>query len=371
MPGPDISEILRQSAFAGTGKLRTVLERIPRQARIVLIGEASHGTHEFYQMRAEITKLLIQERGFSAIVTEADFPDAFRVNKYVLGLSKDRTATQALSDYKRFPLWMWRNIEVVDFITWLKQHNSRIPPSNRVGYYGMDIYSLTASMKAVISFLEKEDPRLAERARHRYSCFDRFGADATTYGLRLAMGSVGCEKEAVKQLAEVQQKLVSAERLLADVDLDVEADEPRRRHEELFAALVNAEVVKGAESYYRKMFFRDELTWNIRDQAMVRTIGHLEDHLRRVGGSGCAQPRIVVWAHNSHLGDASHTDMGKQRGEVNVGQLCREKFGVDQVYSIGFTTHTGTVAAADEWDEPGQVKCVRPSMPGSTYCSFS
>ncbi len=315
-------------------------------AQFVLIGEASHGTHEFYKYRAEITKRLIGEKDFSAVAVEADFPDAYRVNRYVRGFGDNQTAEDALAAFHRFPLWMWRNREVVDFVKWLRTHNDKLNTNERIGFYGIDLYSLHASMDAVLDYLKKVDPEAAKIASSRYECFDHFGEDAQSYGYAASYDQrFSCEDEAVKQLLELQRRAAE----YASRDGFVARDE-------FFFAEQNARLVKNAEEYYREMFRGRVSSWNLRDRHMAETLHALAAHIEAENQSG----KIVVWAHNSHLGDARATEMG-ERGEWNVGQLVREKYGADKTRLIGFTTHAGTVAASDNWDEPAQLKQVRPS----------
>ena len=319
--------------------------RLVGDARFVLIGEASHGTHEFYQSRAEITKRLIEEKNFSAVAVEADFPDANRVNRFARGLGEDKTAKDALADFSRFPLWMWRNSVVLEFVEWLKSHNEKLETNKKVGFYGLDLYSLHSSMKSVLDYLEKVDPNAARIARSRYSCFDHFGEDAQSYGYAANYDErFSCEDEAVKQLVELQRRHAE----YANRDGFVARDE-------FFFAEQNARLVKNAEEYYRAMFKGRVSSWNLRDRHMAETLDALATHLEAEN-----QPsKIVVWAHNSHLGDARATEMG-ERGEWNVGQLVRERY-KNEACLIGFTTHAGTVTAATNWDEPAQLKKVRPS----------
>jgi erythromycin esterase-like protein len=314
-------------------------------ARFVLIGEASHGTHEFYKCRAEITKRLIAEKDFSAVAVEADFPDAYRVNRYVRGFGEDKTANDALSAFTRFPLWMWRNRVVLEFVDWLKSHNDRLETNEKIGFYGLDLYSLHSSMAAVLDYLKKVDPEAAKTARNRYSCFDHFGEDAQSYGYAANYDAhFSCEDEAVKQLVELQRRAGE----YANRDGFVARDE-------YFFAEQNARLVKNAEEYYRAMYKGRVSSWNLRDRHMAETLHALAAHLETENQNA----KIVVWAHNSHLGDARATEMG-ERGEWNVGQLVRERYKDDSCL-IGFTTHAGTVAAATNWDEPAQLKRVRPS----------
>jgi erythromycin esterase-like protein len=319
-------------------------------ARLVLLGEASHGTREFYRCRAAITKRLIAEKGFAAVAVEADFPDAYRINRFVRGVGNDKSAVAALGDFQRFPLWMWRNAEVLEFVEWLRDFN-RDKESNRpAGFYGIDLYSLHASMEAVLEYLERIDPEAARRARYRYSCFEHHGEDPQHYGYAASFDlAQSCEDEAVAQLVELQRRAAE----YANRDGFVARDE-------YFFAEQNARLVKNAENYYREMFRGRVSSWNLRDAHMAETLDALARHLASEGKTG----KIVVWAHNSHLGDARATDMGQQ-GEWNVGQLVREKYGADETRLIGFTTFEGTVTAATNWDEPAQLKTVRPGLNNS------
>ena len=324
-------------------------------ARFVLLGEASHGTHEFYQARAEITKRLITEKGFVAVAVEADWPDAYRVNRYVRGLNDDPTARDALAGFKRFPIWMWRNTDVLDFIEWLRAHNTGLPPDARkTGFYGLDLYSLHASIEAVISYLEKVDPEAAKRARYRYSCFEHFGEDTQAYGYAAGFNlSKSCEDEVVAQLIELQQHTS-----------DYAKRDGRVAEDEFFYAEQNARLAKDAEEYYRTMFSGRVSSWNLRDRHMTETLEALVAHLDREGGG----TKVVVWAHNSHVGDARATSMGSE-GELNIGQLVRERHGRETVL-VGFSTYTGTVTAASDWGAPLERKRVRPALPGSYEALF-
>lgn len=319
-------------------------------ARFVLIGEASHGTHEFYRERAQITKRLITEKGFSAVAVEADFPDAYRLNRYVRGRPDDADAVEALGGFKRFPAWMWRNADVLDFIGWLRSYNDDLPEADpRVGFYGLDLYSLHTSIEMVLNYLDKVDPEGARRARARYACFDHFGEDVQAYGYATGLGIAdSCEDEVVGQLLELHERASE----LARRDGRVAADE-------FFLAEQNARLVKNAEQYYRMMYRSDVTSWNLRDLHMMETLVELDDHLSEPG----RKARIVVWEHNSHLGDASATEMGR-RGEWNVGQLTRQRYGSEAVL-VGFTTYEGTVTAATDWGGAAERKRVRPSLPGS------
>ena len=326
-------------------------------ARVVLLGEATHGTHEFYRARALITGKLI-ERGFNAVAVEADWPDAYRINRYVRAeAGADRAAIDALKDFKRFPAWMWRNADVLDFIGWLRAHNEKQAPEKRAGFYGLDLYSLHASMNAVITYLDKVDPEAAQRARHRYACFDRFGEEMQEYAHAAGTGLTdSCEREVLEQLTDIRRKAAQYRHR----DGHIAADE-------LFYAEQNARLVAHAEEYYRTMLGGHVASWNRRDRHMVdsleRLLAHLDAPAARGAANGAGKARAVVWAHNSHLGDARATEMGRG-GELNVGQLVRERFGAAAML-VGFTTHAGTVTAASRWGGEAERKDVRPSLPGS------
>ena len=330
------------------------LEEIIADARVVLIGESSHGTAEFYRARAEITKWLIEEKGFCAVAAEADWPDAYRVNRYVRGLGHDTSPEEALRGFERFPAWMWRNTVVRDFVDWLHAHNSRLRGQDRrqTGFYGLDLYSLHRSMREVIDYLDTMDPVAAARARQRYACFDHTSADdGQAYGYAAAFGAgLSCEREAIEQLVELQRNAVEYARrdgLLAE--------------DELFYAQQNAQTVRNAEGYYRAMFGTRVTSWNLRDRHMAQTLDALLAHLDRHPDGRPA--RIVVWAHNSHVGDARATEVGAD-GQLTLGQLAREQHG-SAVRLIGFTTYTGTVTAASRWGGIAERKVVRPALNGS------
>jgi len=353
----DVMDVIRQNAHSLTGAkadFDPIMEMVG-DARFVLIGEASHGTHDFYATRAEITKRLIEEKGFTGVAVEADWPDAYRINRFVRGGGDGTTAISALEDFKRFPMWMWRNADVLNFVGWLHEHNDALPKDKpKTGFYGLDLYSLYASMRAVLDYLDKVDPEAAQRARYRYSCFEAFGEEPQSYGYAASFGmSKTCEDEAVRQLVELQQQ--AAEYIKRDGIL---------AEDEQFFAEINARVVVDAEEYYRSMFRGRVSSWNLRDRHMVDTLDSLARHLDKQVG----QSKFVVWEHNSHLGDARATEMGSM-GEWNVGQLVRERHG-DEARLIGFTTYSGTVTAADDWDEPAKRKNVRPGLPGSYESLF-
>ena len=329
-------------------------------SRFVLIGEASHGTHEFYRIRAEITKRLIGEWGFSAVAVEADWPDAYRVNRFVRGQNGDADAAEALGGFKRFPQWMWRNADVLDFVGWLRARNDLKPNVNdRVGFYGLDLYSLHASMAAVLSYLDTVDADAAARARARYACFDSFGPDPQTYGYAATLGlSPTCEAEVIKQLVDLQRSAEAYARRDGHVARDA-----------LFFAEQNARLVRNAERYYRAMFLGPDVSWNLRDRHMTEMLEALSIYLDIEGKRSPAAPaKIVVWAHNSHLGDARATEMS-QRGEFNVGQLVRVRNPI-ATKLVGFTTYDGTVTAASDWGRPADRKIVRAALPGSYEAVF-
>ncbi|MCV7091198.1 erythromycin esterase family protein [Mycobacterium interjectum] len=329
------------------------LEELIGDARVVLIGESSHGTHEFYQARAAITKWLIEEKGFGAVAAEADWPDAYRVNRYVRGLGDDTSADEALSGFERFPAWMWRNTVVSDFVDWLRAHNRLHESDGRqAGFYGLDLYSLHRSMGEVIAYLDKIDPKAAARARERYGCFDHTSADdGQAYGFSAAFGAgPSCEKEAIEQLVEIQRNALAYARrdgLLAE--------------DELFYAEQNAQTVRNAEVYYRAMFSGRVTSWNLRDKHMAQTLEALLTHLDR--HSDAPSARIVLWAHNSHVGDARATEVWAD-GQLTLGQLARQRYG-DDARLIGFSTYSGTVTAASDWGGVAERKVVRPALGGS------
>ena len=318
--------------------------------RLVLIGEASHGTHEFYRERARITRRLIDELGFTAVAVEADWPDAYRVNRYVMGLSADPDADTALQGFLRFPTWMWRNRDVLGFVQWLRARNdAQSHPAARARFYGLDLYSLRTSIEAVVAYLDEVDPTEAERARRRYSCFDHVGADGQAYGYALAhLRATPCENEVVTQLVELRRRAEGYLRRDGWV-----ADD------EQFYAEQNALLVRDAEEYYHQMYRAEVSSWNLRDQHMAGTLDALIEHLGRQVGTS----KVVVWEHNSHVGDARATAMGA-RGELNVGQLARQRYG-GEASLIGFTCFDGHVTAASGWGEPAERKRVRPARPDS------
>jgi erythromycin esterase-like protein len=335
-----------------------LLDRIG-DARFVLLGEATHGSHEFYNERARITKRLIEEKGFDAIAIEGDWPDVHRLNRWVKSASSDRDADAALSSFGRFPAWMWRNKEMIDFARWLRAHNeSRAggsPTRRMVDVYGMDLYSLYTSIDAVLMYLDRVDPFAAQRARARYACFGHYGKDSTAYAHAAGLGlGTSCEDAVLQQLHEMRERALEHAR-----------NDGGSAGDELFHVEQNARLVKSAEEYYRSMFRGAVVTWNLRDRHMTDTIGaiaqYLDHELRRPS-------KVCVWAHNSHLGDARATEMGRE-GELNVGQLTRERYGRD-AFLVGFMTYEGQVSAASDWDGPVERKVLRPALEGSCEALF-
>lgn len=319
-------------------ELGPLLQRIS-DARVVLLGEASHGTSEFYHLRERISRALIQEKGFDFVAIEGDWPDAARIDHYVRHAEYPPSEWTA---FARFPVWMWRNQEVRRFVDWLRAYNSDRPDKRRVAFHGLDLYSLYNSIQSVLDYLEEVDPETAAVARHRYGCLTPWQSDPVAYGqASLTEHYRSCEDEVVTMLKDLLQK--------------------RRRYaehdgERFLDVVQNARLVTNAERYYRTMYYGSRSSWNLRDSHMFET---LESLLAHHGPDS----KAIVWAHNSHVGDSRATEMS-WRGEFNIGHLCRVKFG-DGMYSVGFGTHGGTVAAASNWDSPMEIKTIRPSLPES------
>ncbi|PWY72428.1 erythromycin esterase [Aspergillus heteromorphus CBS 117.55] len=318
--------------------------------RIVLLGDGSHGTSEFYSARAQITKRLIEHHGFTTVAVEADWPDAEAIDRYV----RQRPGPAAKiggrtrnhdEPFKRFPTWMWRNREMQSFVEWMRNHNTSLPDHQKAGFYGLDLYSMGASIRAVIEYLDRVDPPAGKEARRRYGCLQPWVDDPTEYGLASLQGMADCEKGVVDMLRDLlHQRLQYSEEDAHDGD-------------EYHSSQQNAYLVRDAERYYKAMYYSSASSWTLRDTHMVDTLRRILHH--KPPGS-----RAVVWAHNSHCGDARYTGMGL-RNEVNIGQLCREQFGRANVALLGCGTHAGTVAAAHEWDDDMQVMTVRPSREDS------
>jgi erythromycin esterase-like protein len=311
-------------------------------ARVVLIGEASHGTAEFYEARAAITRLLVERHGFEIVAIEGDWPDAALVDRQLRG----QIAPSHESPFTRFPSWMWRNREVKTFLAWLREHIEALPAERRVEFRGLDIYSLRGSIAEVLRYLGQHDPQQAVEARRRYACLTPWQDNPARYGRAVLEGSERpCEDAVVRQLNEL---------LMARL----EALDPG---EDSFDAAQNARVVRAAEHYYRAMYRGGSASWNLRDNHMFDTLRQV---LRRRG----PQARAVVWAHNSHIGDASATEMG-WNGQFNLGQLCRTHWGESAVL-LGMGTDSGLVAAADHWDGDLRLKQIRPARADSWERQF-
>ena len=304
--------------------------------RVVLLGECSHGTSEFYRARAAITQHLIERHGFTFVAVEADWPDAAAINRHVRHLPQ-RADTEPV--FQRFPTWMWRNTDVAALVNWLRTYNDGREQSGQAGFYGLDIYNMGASIAAVLAYLDDIDPEAAAVARQRYGCLTPWQKAPATYGrAMLTEGYARCEAAVVRQCSDLLSKRL---------------DYARHDGEQFLDASQNARLVAAAERYYRVMYYGGAESWNLRDTHMFETLGHLLD-------AHGANSKAIVWAHNSHIGDARHTEMGEARGELNIGELCRERFGA-RAALIGFGTHAGTVAAATDWDGDMEVKQVRPS----------
>jgi erythromycin esterase-like protein len=310
----------------------------------VLLGESTHGTHEYYRERGRISERLVRELGFGAVAIEGDWSNTYRVNRYVRGLGNDKSAAQALSGYENFPRWMWRNAEFRDFIERLRTWNLTQPEERRVGVYGMDVYDVFDAADAAVAYLRSIDPTAAERARSQYRCFAPYNRSTHAYGEASRRASRSCEEEAAAVLAELRR-------------IPRPADPARA--EEHFAAIRSAASVAGGEAYFRTVY-AGSLAWNVRDQRMAENVQEIAEHVGRLGGR---PGKVVVWGHNTHAGDARATFAGN-RGELNLGQLMRQRHG-DAACLVGFFTYTGQVMAAPEWDMPGRVYDVRPALAGS------
>ncbi|NKK70999.1 erythromycin esterase [Rhizobium leguminosarum bv. viciae] len=352
MPAPAGTQPIPQTSVAAA--LRAAAEPLPSlddatfaaafdrfaDARVVLLGEASHGTSEFYRARAAITRRLIERHGFTVVAVEADWPDAAAIDRYV---RRNPHQPMTSTPFSRFPTWMWRNKDVDVFVSFLRDHNATKLTNDKVGFYGLDLYNMTASIAAVLTYLDRVDPEAAAVARGRYACLSPWSREPAAYGrASLTHGYALCERPVTRILIDLLQK---------------ELQYAKKDGAEFFDAMQNARLVADAERYYRAMYYGAHESWNQRDQHMFNT-------LRNILAWTGPETKAVVWAHNSHIGDARFTDMGLERGELNIGQLCRQTYGHDVVL-IGFGTHTGTVAAASEWDGPMEIKAVRPSRPDS------
>jgi len=318
-----------------TADFDALLDRIG-DAKVVLLGEATHGTSEFYRMRQRISQELIARKGFRFVAIEGDWPDVARLDHYVRHFEFPPSEWTA---FARFPTWMWRNNEVRGFIDWLRDHNADRRPRQRTAIYGLDLYSLYTSISSVLRYLDDVDPDSARVARQRYACLTPWQSDPAAYGhAALTGGFRTCEGEVVRMLADILRK---------------QSDYAAHDGERFLDATQNARLVTDAERYYRIMYYGSRASWNLRDT-------HMFDTLKSLLAFHGAEAKAIVWAHNSHVGDAAATEMAA-RGEHNIGRLCREEFGLN-VYSIGFGTDSGTVAAASDWDGPMEVKTVRPAL---------
>jgi erythromycin esterase-like protein len=318
-----------------------------RNYRVVLLGDGSHGTSEFYRARAEVTKHLVDQHGYTLIALEADWPDAEAIDRYVRLRPgpKGRIGDSKLEPFKRFPTWMWRNREMQELVEWMRDRNARVSPDRRAGFYGLDLYSMGTSIHAVIDYLDRVDPEAAKAARQRYGCLDPWVDDPSTYGLASLRGFKSCEAQVLTMLQDLLKRRLEYASAAHD-------------GEEFHSTEQNAFAVRDAEKYYKAMYYSSAGSWSLRDTHMFET-------LKRLFRSKPADTKAIIWAHNSHCGDARYTSMGMQRNEINIGQLCRENFGQDAVAVIGCGTHTGTVAAAHEWGDDMDIMDVVPSRSDS------
>lgn len=321
-------------------------------ARIVLMGEATHGTLEFYQTRMALSQYLIQAKGFQAIAIEGDWTSAYPIHHHCQGLADINKAKEALDSFKRFPAWMWRNTTMLKFVQQLREYNDGCETNaKKVGFYGLDLYCLNEAAEAVVNYLQKYHPEAAQMAMQRYACFDHVQVDAQLYAYLTEKGlKKSCLAEVTTQLLETYR--VIYQNLGIDSDLDAK--------EQQFYAAQNARVVKNAEHYYRSLFESHHVTWNIRDQHMADTLQNIMSHLETLNGKPA---KVIVWAHNSHVGDARATEMS-ERQEINLGQLVRERFDAAS-FSVGFSTAEGTVRAASEWGGKGECKKIQQPFHGS------
>jgi erythromycin esterase len=324
------------------GDLDPLLDQIG-DGRLVLLGEASHGTHEYYTWRAALSRRLVEENGFSFLAVEGDWPDCYAVNRFVKGLpDSGGDAREVLQAFQRWPTWMWANEEVADLVNWLRRHNDRQPRGRKVGFYGLDVYSLWDSLYQVMGYLRKHDPEALPAARRAFRCFEPYGEDAQEYARATRWVGETCEDEVVALLRAVHGRA---------------RNYPGDGREAHFNAEQNALVLKNAEAYYRAMVRGGPGSWNIRDHHMAETLDRLLAH------HGTAA-KAIVWEHNTHIGDARYTDMADD-GMVNVGQLARERHRADGVVLVGFGSHRGTVVAGQEWDAPWEQMELPPAREAS------
>ncbi|HEX2081572.1 MAG TPA: erythromycin esterase family protein [Longimicrobium sp.] len=338
----DLIEVVKRAGkpLHDDADLDPLLERIG-EARVVLLGEASHGTSEYYTWRDRISRRLIEEKGFHFIAVEGDWPDCYLVNRWIKGVDGDQPVRDMLHAFERWPTWMWANQEVAELAEWLRRHNAALPQESRVGFYGLDVYSLWDSMDVVTRYLEKVDPEAAARARRAYGCFDPYEEDVQDYAMATALVPTSCEEEVVRTLTELRSK---------------GPDYHEEGREAYFNAEQNALVARNAERYYRAMIRGGAQSWNVRDTHMIETLERLLQHHG-------PQAKAIVWEHNTHVGDARATDMARV-GMVNVGSLARERWG-GEVVIAGFSSHRGSVIAGSEWGAPMQKMRVPEAREGS------
>lgn len=344
---PQILEKIQKAAVIFDEKAYDDLLKKIGDAQIVLLGEATHGTHEFYTIRAAITKKLILEKNFNAIAIEGDWPDAYNINNYIHQRGELKNAKEVLKIFDRFPTWMWANVPMLEFITWLNNYNQQ--KNKSVNFYGLDLYSLYRSIDAIILYLETIDPQTAQDAKNIYSCLEHFRHDPQVYGYSVfSYVAKSCQHEVIavlKKIEELEWQLIEKNKTSLD---------------DAFYILQNARVVKNSEAYYRSLFINAVSNWNLRDSHMMETV---EEIIKQYEKKGVKSAKIVIWAHNSHIGNSAATQMS-QHGEFNIGQLVKEKFGKNS-YSVGFTTYNGTVSAASDWHMPVERKNIRNALPNS------
>jgi erythromycin esterase len=333
--------------------IEILLDRIG-ESQFVLLGEASHGTSEFYRWRSEISKLLIQKKGFSFIAVEGDWPDCYKINKYIKEFSESgQSAYDVLHSFNRWPTWMWANNEMVDLVEWLKKYNDgiNVHKQNKVGFYGLDLYSLWESMEEIIQYLTKVDPLTLKDAIKAYNCFEPYNKEVEAYARATAFVPKNCEEEVIEMLTALRKKYA------------VYGKKDHQNKEEYFNAEQNAITTKDAEKYYRTMMRGDVNSWNLRDTHMMDTLERLMD-FHSQNNINSIKPKAIVWAHNTHIGDARFTDMALS-GMINIGQLVREKKGIQNTVLVGFSTYNGTVIAAEEWGSKMEIMNVPPAREGS------
>ncbi len=338
-----VESIKKEALLVKEMKDYTPLINKMSEAKFVLLGESSHGTSEFYQIRAELSKKLIQEKGFTYIAVEGDWPACQQINRYIKSYDTvHKNAQEALTTFGRWPTWMWANEELIDLIEWLKAYNQSMPKDRQVGFYGIDVYSLWESMEEIIHYLEKTNAPELETAKNAFACFEPFNRDPQLYGVSGSFYSEDCREEVVKLLTEITLKKKTYTSYYEEGKLNLE---------------VNAIVTANAENYYRTMVTNDTESWNIRDRHMVEVLNHINSYYGETA-------KGIVWEHNTHVGDARATDMASE-GMVNVGQLIREQIGAKNVFIVGFGTHRGTVIAADQWGVNFERMLIPPAQEGS------